>query len=202
MSVVSALPASRCAPAPASPEGVLGVPRGAVVLVAGQPGAGKTTFLRRVVRDADVPVLDSDDVRRALVRRLGPLGGSPLLRPLVHLGHALRVAGAVRGPGTVVVHETGTRPLVRRALAALAGGPARPTVLVLLDVAPEEAREGQRARARRPVRDARMRRHVGAWRALLERLRADPDALAAEGFGAVVVLDRATADRVGALRLG
>ncbi len=102
MVALAAVPAVPAAP-PSRRD--LVVPRGAVVLVAGLPGAGKTTFLRRVVRDPAVRVLDSDDVRRALERRLGPAGGGPLLRPLVHLGHALRVAG--RGPSEAALRVRG-----------------------------------------------------------------------------------------------
>jgi len=193
--------AAPCAagPDPLGTPAEIVVPHGTVLLVAGLPGAGKTTFLRRAVRDPAVRVLDSDDVRRDLQRRLGATRGALLLRPLVHLGHALRVVRAVRAGGDVVVHETGTRPRLRRALARLAGGVGRPCHALLIDAAPEEARAGQRARGRRPVRERVMRRHVRAWTDLRDRVLRDPQALAAEGWATARVLDRAQAASVAAV---
>jgi adenylylsulfate kinase-like enzyme len=84
---------------------------GAVLLVAGLPGSGKTTFLRRPATGPDVVVLDSDDVRRRL-RDLGLRGRwETLLRPLVHAGHLIRVVRAVSGAGR---HERSWRTLRRR----------------------------------------------------------------------------------------
>lgn len=181
---------------------VLTYPPGTVLLVAGIPGAGKTTFLRRAVHDPATCVLDSHDVRSAWQARLGTRRGVALLRPLVHLAHALRVVRAVRAGGTVVIHESGTRAPLRRALARIAGGVGRPCHAVFLDAEPAAARAGQLRRGRRPVGSRAMRRHVRAWRALRARLAADPDALRDEGFASAIVLDRAQAAAVRAVRFG
>ena len=88
-------------------------------------------------------VLDSDDVRRRL-RDLGVRGRwRRCARPLVHVGHLVRVVRAVSGAGpAVVVHETGTRPRVRRALARLASRAGRPCHALFLDVDPAQAQAG------------------------------------------------------------
>jgi hypothetical protein len=168
-------------------------PDRAVLLVAGVPGSGKSTLLRRAATDPRVVVLDSDDVRRRL-RALGARGPAVhLLRPLVHLGHLVRVVRAVRGPAAgVVVHESGTRPRVRRALARLAARSGRECHALFLDVAPGEARRGQHGRGRRPLSARAMARHERSWRALRGRLRSAAG-LRAEGFASARALDRAAA---------
>ena len=174
--------------------------REAVLLVAGVPGSGKTTLLRRAVTGPGVVVLDSDDVRRVL-RGLGARG--PLvtaLRPVVHLAHLVRVVRAVRGRGhAVVVHETGTRPRVRRALARLARGAGRSCHAVFLDVEPAQAGRDQRHRDRRPVSDRGMARHARSWRLLRRRLRAG-EALRGDGFASAVALDRPAAAAIERIR--
>ena len=176
--------------------------RGAVLLVAGLPGSGKTTLLRRAVTGPGVVVLDSDDVRRAL-RRLGARG--PLvtaLRPVVHLTHLVRVVRAVRGRGcAVVVHESGTRPRVRRALARLAAGAGRDCHAVFLDVEPAVAEHAQHRRDRRPLSRRGMARHARSWRLLRRRLNAG-EALRGDGFTSAVALDRATAAAIERIRFG
>ena len=174
--------------------------RGAVLLVAGLPGSGKTTLLRRAVTGPGVVVLDSDDVRR-LLRRLGARG--PLLtalRPVVHLTHLVRVVRAVRGPGcAVVVHESGTRPRVRRALARLAAGAGRSCHALFLDVDPHLAQRAQQRRGRRPVSARGMARHARSWRLLRRRLHGG-EALRGDGFGSAVALDRAGAAAIERIR--
>jgi predicted kinase len=174
--------------------------RGAVLLVAGLPGSGKTTLLRRAVTGPGVVVLDSDDVRRTL-RRLGARG--PLvtaLRPVVHLTHLVRVVLAVRGRDcAVVVHESGTRPRVRRALARLACGAGRTCHAVFLDVEPAQAERDQRHRDRRPVSERGMARHARSWRLLRRRLRVG-EALRGDGFASAVALDRAAAAAIERIR--
>lgn len=65
----------------------------AFVLVAGVPGAGKTTVLARVARDvADVAVADPERYRSALAAR-GRALPYRVYRPFVHTLHALDVLG-------------------------------------------------------------------------------------------------------------
>jgi GTPase SAR1 family protein len=153
-------------------------PADAVVVVAGVPGAGKTTLIRRAV-DRDVArVVDTDH--------------RPRRGRLLYVGHYARIVAAVAGRSPVVIHSRGTQPAARRALAALAAVRGRPAHLVMLDADRSEAESGQRARGRAVAREE-MDRQVARWRRLMARRPAD------EGWASVVVLDRAQAARVDAL---
>jgi predicted kinase len=154
----------------------LSFPSDAVVVVAGVPGAGKTTLIRRAV-DRDVArVVDTDDRREAGRRRL------------LYPGHYARIVAAVAGRRPVVIHSRGTHPAARRAIAALAAVCGRPAHLVMLDAARGEAESGQRARGRTVAR-AGVDRQLARWRRLMVRRPAH------EGWTSVVVLDRAQAAR-------
>ena len=154
----------------------LAFPANAVVVVAGVPGAGKTTLIRRAV-DRDVArVVDTDDRRQAGRRRL------------LYPGHYVRIVAAVAGRRPAVIHSRGTHPAARRAIALLAALRGRPAHLVMLDATRAEADAGQRARGR-TVAAAEMDRQEVRWRRLMARRPA------CEGWAAVVVLDRADAAR-------
>jgi predicted kinase len=144
-------------------------PPNAVVVVAGVPGAGKTTLIRRAVDRDGARVIDTDDRRQAGRRRL------------LYPGHYLRIAAAVAGRRPVVIHSRGTQPAARLAIAALAAVRGRPAHLVLLDAARDEAEAGQRARGR-TVPEAEMDRQLARWRRLMKRR--------PQGWAAVTVLDR------------
>ena len=104
-------------------------PPDAVVVVAGVPGAGKTTLIRRAVDRNRVRVVDTDDRDRR--------------GPLLYLGHYARIAAAIAGRRPVVIHSRGTHPAARRAIAALAALRGRSAHLVLLDAARDEAEAGR-----------------------------------------------------------
>ena len=146
-----------------------------VVVVAGVPGAGKTTLIRRAVDRSAARVVDTDD--------------RPRRGRLLYLGHYARIVAAVAGRRPVVIHSRGTQPAARRAIAALAAVRGRPAHLVMLDADRSEAESGQRARGR-GVGVEEMDRHVARWRRLMDRGPGD------EGWASVVVLDRAQAARV------
>jgi len=61
-------------------------PEDAIVVVAGLPGAGKSTLIRRTVNPSVVRVVDADDQRRA--------GGRAS-----YVRHCARILAAVRGAG-------------------------------------------------------------------------------------------------------
>ena len=151
----------------------LSFPADAVVVVAGVPGAGKTTLIRQAVDRETARVVDTDDRRE---------GGG---RRLLYAGHYLRIAAAVAGRRPAVIQSRGTHPSARRAIAALAALRGRPACLVMLDADREEAEAGQRARGR-TVAAAEMDRQVARWRRLMARR-------PARGWASVVVLDRAGA---------
>ena len=154
----------------------LSFPSDAVVVVAGVPGAGKTTLIRRAVDRDAVRVVDTDDRREAGRRRL------------LYLGHYARIVAAVAGRRPAVIHSRGTHPAARLAIAALAALRGRPAHLVMLDADRGEAEAGQRARGR-SVAPEEMDRQLARWRRLMARRPRR------EGWASVVVLDRAQAAR-------
>lgn len=155
-------------------------PADAVVVVAGVPGAGKTTLIRRAVDRTAVRVVDTDDRRDAGHRRL------------LSATHYARIGAAIVARRPVVIHSRGTLAISRRAIALLARARGRPAHLILLDAGRAEAEAGQRARGR-TVDRAEMRRQVARWRRLLAR------GAVGEGWASVVVLDREQAARTPAI---
>ncbi len=160
-----------------------------MLVVAGLPGAGKTTMLRHAA--TDLPVLDSDQVRERLGAAV-PSVPYRCYRPVVHAWHRARIVGrALRATGPIVVHEPSTRASTRALLALVGAVSGRPVRLLFLDVPAEQALEGQRRRGRvvRPRSFARHVRRVGKWREdlLAERVPA--------GWSSVQVIDRSRAGR-------
>ncbi len=155
----------------------LSFPAGAVVVVAGVPGAGKTTLIRRAVDRDGARVVDTDDVRLAGRRRL------------LSVRHYARIAAAVAGRRPAVIHSRGTHPAARRAIATLAALRGRPAHLVMVDADRDEAEAGQRARGRTVAR-AEMDRQVARWGRLKARRPED------EGWASVAVLDRRQAANI------
>jgi AAA domain len=144
----------------------LSFPADAVVVVAGVPGAGKTTLIRRAVDRDGARVVDTDDHRRGR---------------LAYVRHYPRIARAIAGRRPAVIHSRGTHPAARRAIAMLAALRGRPAHLVMVDAGRDEAEAGQRARGR-TVKASEMDRQVARWRHLMARRPA--------GWASVVVLDR------------
>ncbi len=156
----------------------------AVVVVAGVPGAGKSTLIRRAAPPG-ARVVDTDDAR---ARGRGGRG--------LYLRHYARIARAVAGRRPVVIHTRGTRPAARRAIRLLAALAGRPAHLVLVDAPREVAEAGQRERGRtvsQAVMDAEWRRWqrlliggVGAehWRSLDVLSREEAAQVTAFSFGA------------------
>ncbi|MFF8815005.1 AAA family ATPase [Streptomyces pactum] len=178
-------------------------PLGDVVVVSGLPGSGKSTLMRRTVAALDRhggPVLrvDSQDTRErweaALPARL-PYG---LYRPLVRLAHYAGLRRALRSGAGLVVHDCGTQSWVRRWLARHARRRGRVLHMVLLDVPPAVALDGQVARGR-GVSGYAFRRHRRAVR----RLVADAErGRLPRGCASVVLLDRPAADRLRTIDFG
>ncbi|MER8184566.1 AAA family ATPase [Kitasatospora sp. NPDC094015] len=158
-----------------------------LVVVSGLPGSGKSTLLRRCGR---ARVIDSQHVREQYRSRLPRGLPYALYRPLVRIGHYLRLRRALRAGGPLLVHDCGTLPWVRGWLARTAARQGRRLHLVLLDVSPAEAAAGQRARGRRVSRYAfaRHRHATGRLRARLAGTDGPP-----AGCASAVVLDRAGA---------
>jgi predicted kinase len=151
----------------------LSFPADAVVVVAGVPGAGKTTLIRRAVDRDGARVVDTDDHRRGR---------------LAYVRHYVRIVLAIAARRPAVIHSRGTHPAARRTIAVLAALRGRPAHLVLLDAGRDEAEAGQRARGR-TVDASEMDRQVVRWRRLMARRPRG------EGWATVVVLTREQAAR-------
>jgi predicted kinase len=172
-----------------SPHALLFGPRDLVV-VTGLPGSGKSTLMRRAVRGTRI---DSQDTRDRWDARLAPYLPYALYRPLVRLAHYAGLRRALRSGEGVVVHDCGTQAWVRGWLAREAHRRGGTLHLVLLDVTPETAREGQRERGRGVSRYAFLRHRMSAARLLKAVERGDLP----KGCGSTLLLDR---DAVDALR--
>ena len=172
---------------------VLAVSQRSFVLVAGIPGAGKSSMLaRRPIRAPGAVVLDSDPVREWLRDRLP--AGTPYrrYRGLVHLWYRLQIVlAALIAVGPVVVHLPATAVFTRAGMVALAMLALRRRELIWVHAEPEEARRGQRSRGR-VLNLACFERHVRRGGAFVARLRAGHRPL---GWHRVTLLDRRQAGR-------
>lgn len=174
------------------------------MLVAGLPGAGKSTLLDRLyeicgdetapVRAGDVRVIDSRQARNWWARFLGPV--PPRLRiPLIYLTHVWRIARAVLRGHPVVAHTRGTWKFLMYGFVWLGHRVGAGVHVILLDVPPPVARDGQYTRGR-VLTDTTFARHVRHWRQMVERARTGSLPPAAS----VTVLDRRAADLLAGIR--
>jgi predicted kinase len=128
----------------------------AVVVVAGLPGAGKTTLVASEPR-----ALDSDALREAWAPRLRGLPYA-LWRPLMHAWHWSAIWRAAGRPEGVILVRPFTTGWLRRAVLRRARRHHPAVHLVVVDATPAQARAGQRARGR-TLRERAMRRHERRW---------------------------------------
>ncbi|MDH6707904.1 hypothetical protein P3T27_004641 [Kitasatospora sp. MAA19] len=173
----------RPGPAPAA----LHYPAGDLLIVSGLPGGGKSTLMRRCVR---APLVDSQLVREEYAARLPGRLPYAWYRPLARIAHYRRLRRAVLAGGPLAVHDCGSLPWVRAWLTRTAARQGRRVHLLLLDVDPAEAREGQQSRGQ-SVSGYAFARH----RAAVDRLRRGLTAAEGppDGCASAVVLDRAAA---------
>ncbi|MFJ3779671.1 AAA family ATPase [Streptomyces sp. NPDC090075] len=169
-----------------SPHGLLFGPRDLVV-VTGLPGSGKSTLMHRTVQGMRI---DSQDTRDRWDARLARFLPYAVYRPLVRLAHYAGLRGALRTGEGVVVHDCGTQAWVRDWLAREARRRGGTLHLLLLDVTPGLALDGQRERGRGVSRYAFLRHRQAAGRLL----RAAEKGKLPEGVGSAVLLDRDAAD--------
>ncbi|WP_171112734.1 MULTISPECIES: AAA family ATPase [Streptomyces] len=169
-----------------SPHALLFGPHDLVVIT-GLPGSGKSTLMRRAVRDGRI---DSQDTRDRWDRGTPSWLPYAIYRPLVRLAHYAGLRRALRTGEGVVVHDCGTQAWVRAWLAREARRRGGTLHLLLLDVTPEQALAGQRARGRGVSRYAFLRHRRAAARLLHRAERGDLP----RGCGAAILLDRPAAD--------
>ncbi|MCC9709798.1 ATP-binding protein [Streptomyces sp. MNU76] len=158
-----------------------------LVVVTGLPGSGKSTLMRRTVPGTRI---DSQDTRDRFDDRFARHLPYAVYRPFVRLAHYAALRRALRSGEGVVVHDCGAQAWVRNWLAREARRRGGTLHLLLLDVTPGEARDGQRERGRGVSRYA-FARHRGAMTRLL---RAVEKGRLPKGCGAAVLIDRAAAD--------
>jgi predicted kinase len=141
----------------------------ALVVIGGLPGSGKTTLLRHLLAQTgpEVARFDSEDVT-VRVRRAGIRIPYRLLRPGVHCWHRWRVLRGIGGGFPVVVlTDPWTSRWWRQVVLRAARGAGRSVRVLLIDVSPELAQQGQRARGR-AISERSMRRHTARWRGVLQ----------------------------------
>ncbi|WP_164905129.1 ATP-binding protein [Streptomyces cyaneus] len=168
-----------------SPHALLFGPEDLVVIT-GLPGSGKSTLMQRTVQGARV---DSQDTRDRWAARMPRFLPYAAYRPLVRLAHYAGLRRAVRSGG-VVVHDCGTQAWVRGWLAREARRRGGTLHLLLLDVTPGTALEGQRERGRGVSRYAFLRHR----RAAARLLRSVEKGHLPQGCGSAVLIDREAAD--------
>ncbi|MBL1086673.1 AAA family ATPase [Streptomyces actinomycinicus] len=169
---------------------------GDLVVITGLPGSGKSTLMHRAVTGHRIDSQDTRDRWDARVPRRLPYA---LYRPLVRLAHYAGLRRALRTGEGIVVHDCGTQAWVRAWLAREARRRGGTLHLLLLDVHPETARQGQRERGRGVSRYAFSRHR----RATDRLLRAVEKGELPAGCGSAVLLDRDAAgvlSRVGFTR--
>jgi predicted kinase len=169
-----------------SPHALLFGPEDLVVIT-GLPGSGKSTLMRRTVQGIGI---DSQDTRDRWAARMPRFLPYALYRPVVRLAHYAGLRRALRSGEGVVVHDCGTQAWVRGWLAREARRRGGTLHLLLLDVPPGTALEGQRERGRGVSRYA-FRRHR---RAAARLLRSVEKGHLPQGCGSAVLIDREAAD--------
>ncbi|MEU6348847.1 AAA family ATPase [Streptomyces sp. NPDC047072] len=169
-----------------SPHALLFGPRDLVVIT-GLPGSGKSTLMRRAVKGIRI---DSQDTRDRWDGRLARFLPYAVYRPLVRLAHYAGLRKALRSGKGVVVHDCGTQAWVRGWLARDARRRGGTLHLLLLDVTPDLALEGQRERGRGVSRYAFLRHRGAAARLIRAVERGDLP----PGCDSAVIVDREAAD--------
>ncbi|MEV0174113.1 AAA family ATPase [Streptomyces sp. NPDC050803] len=168
-----------------SPHALLFGPEDLVVIT-GLPGSGKSTLMRRAVHGIRI---DSQDTRDRWDARMPGLLPYALYRPLVRLAHYAGLRRALRSGKGVVVHDCGTQAWVRAWLAREARRRGGTLHLLLLDVTPDQALDGQRKRGRGVSRYAFLRHR----RAADHLLQSVEKGNLPTGCGSAVLLDRSAA---------
>ncbi|MEU6864420.1 AAA family ATPase [Streptomyces sp. NPDC046876] len=176
----------------------LSYPFDAAVVVSGLPGSGKSTLLRAWSGSASV--VDPRITRTSFEARMPAWVPYALYRPWARLRHMYGLRAELRRGGPLLIHDCGSRSWMRRWLARTARGAGRPLHMVVLDVGPQEALSGQRARRRLASRRVFALHQRGLARFLRQVDRGGPAGV--PGISSVVVFDRGQRDRITEVRFG
>ncbi|GLW48306.1 ATP-binding protein [Streptomyces sp. NBRC 14336] len=168
-----------------SPHALLFGPKD-VVVITGLPGSGKSTLMKRAVTG---PRIDSQDTRDRWDARMPGFLPYAVYRPLVRVAHYFGLWRALRSGEGLVVHDCGTQSWVRGWLARAARRRGGTLHLLLLDVTPDQALQGQRERGRGVSRYAFLRHRAAVGRLL----RAVERGELPRGTGSAVLVDRPAA---------
>ncbi|WP_052390684.1 AAA family ATPase [Streptomyces sp. NRRL B-24484] len=147
----------------------IGYPADAVVVVSGLPGSGKSTLLRRWSPAA--PTVDPRTAHTACAAVMPTWLPYATYRPWARLRWLRSIRTSIRAGGPLLVHDCGSRSLLRRWIARTAARQGRGLHLVLLDVGAGRALAGQHSRGRTaPARTfARHRRGIARLLRALDR---------------------------------
>jgi len=162
---------------------VLRYPAGALVVIGGPPGAGKSTLAARVVER--VPVLDPDGTRAAL-------GPDTEWADALAAWHAELRAALADGAGAVAV-TTALRHGHRLGLARAASAAAAPAHLLMLDADASLCRAGRAAQADARIPDGLFEHLIREWEAYRRDLSTATDPAP---FASITIADREAADRL------
>ena len=162
---------------------VLRYPAGALLVIGGPPGAGKSTLAARAVER--VPVLDPDGTRAAL----GPGAEWP---DALAAWHAELRAALATGSGAVAV-TTALRRGHRLGLARAASGAGAPAHLLMLDADASLCRAGRAAQGDARIPDGLFEHLLREWDAYRRELSTATDPAP---FASVTIADREAANRL------
>lgn len=151
------------------------IPSGALVMLIGPSGAGKTTFAR--TRFGPTEVVSSDECRALVSDDDGDMAATPAAFRVLHA----IVRERLRAGRLVVVDATNVKQASRRPLLAMARKYGRPPVALVFAVPVEVCLSRMDLRRDRIVPAGAVRRQHSQLGTTLERI-------GAEGFAAVCVL--------------
>jgi len=176
----------------------LSFPSNSLVIVAGMPGSGKSTFLEKLL--PEVPTLSIDGLQRELRRRW---------KKKVTLGAAAdrvpkRLSEMMEEDGPVALEITGMRRKHRRLFQHLAFKAGRPCHIIFLDTDPDVCRERQHERGH-VIDEDKMSQYAGGWLEIKSKLCEEHDEVAVESvqledYASVSVLGLEAVDVLRAVR--
>ena len=179
---------------PAEPVS-LAYPRRTLLVLAGPPGAGKTTFARRLLTG---PRLEIDVIAREPDRAGRPIGFAVAARLILERALSLSLSA-----DQVIVDSTAVNPAYREDLCRVALAAGLEPHLLGVDATLAECESGLASRPRSPFAPMPfdvLLHYDESWRRLKEL--AATGQISAEGWASVVIIDRVCATRLTAIHFG